>query len=92
MTTIPGFYTVAQAAVKLGIHTESARRLVREGKIATVDFKGRRLIEAAELDEFAKTYDPGRKSPAAKAAWEREQIHTKRRVTLGRNIRMLRGE
>jgi excisionase family DNA binding protein len=50
---------------RLGIHPESARRLLRQGRIpGAFKFGNKWLLERAKLEQFALTYD-GRPGPKA---------------------------
>ncbi len=52
-----------EAAQELGIHPQSLRRLVKDGKIPARKFAGKYLIERDKLEMFKANYDPrpGRK-------------------------------
>ena len=56
---------VLEASARLGIHPESARRLIREGRIpGAFKFGNKWLIERDKLEQFARTYN-GRPGPKA---------------------------
>ncbi len=56
--------TVAGAAERLGIHPESVRRLIRQGKLPAKKFGHTWLIPRDLLEQFASGYDrrPGNKA------------------------------
>ena len=56
---------VLEVSRRLDIHPESARRLVRQGRIpGAFKFGNKWLIERDKLEQFARTYNgrPGRKA------------------------------
>ncbi len=56
---------VLEASKRLDIHPESARRLIREGRIpGAFKFGNKWLVERDKLEQFALTYD-GRPGPKA---------------------------
>ncbi len=54
---------LVEAAQVLGIHPQSLRRLIKDGKIPARKFAGKYLIERDKLEMFKSNYDPrpGRK-------------------------------
>lgn len=54
---------ILEVSVRLSIHPESARRLVRQGRIpGAFKFGNKWLLERDKLEQFALTYD-GRPGP-----------------------------
>ena len=51
---------------RLSIHVESARRLVRQGKLPAVRVGNKWLVRKDLLEEFAQKYDPRRGRRALK--------------------------
>ncbi len=49
---------VEEVAERLGIHPESVRRLIRQGKLPAIKFGNKWLVEKATLEQFAGHYDP----------------------------------
>jgi excisionase family DNA binding protein len=49
---------VEEVAERLGIHPESVRRLIRQGKLPAIKFGNKWLVEKATLEQFASHYDP----------------------------------
>ena len=49
---------VSEVASRLGIHPESVRRLIRQGKLPAIKFGNKWLIDKATLEQFASHYDP----------------------------------
>ena len=90
MTSFDDYATVPEAAAVLGIHPESARRLIRKGDLPSETVLGRVVVPRDELREFAATYSPNHKTAAAKEAYAAEQVHMKRKVALGKAIRAIR--
>lgn len=43
---------------RLGIHPESVRRLIRQGKLPAIKFGNKWLVEKSTLEQFASRYDP----------------------------------
>lgn len=79
------YATADEVADKLGIHLESARRLIRQGDIPARRWGKLWLIKRTDLDQFAAGYAPNMCSPAA------QKKHA-RRVALRHAIEGLRGE
>lgn len=54
---------LVEAAQALGIHPQSLRRLIKDGKIPARKFAGKYLIDRDKLEMFKANYDPrpGRK-------------------------------
>ena len=57
------YVTVADVAERLGIHPESVRRLIRQGKLPAKKFAQSWLVKRDVLEQFANGYDrrPGNK-------------------------------
>ncbi len=55
---------VNEVSKRLGIHPESVRRLIRDGKLPAIKFGNKWLIDKTLLDQFASGYDgrPGNKA------------------------------
>jgi len=49
---------VDDVSKRLRIHPESARRLIRQGKLPAIKFGNKWLVERAILEQFAGHYDP----------------------------------
>ena len=49
---------VEVVADRLGIHPESVRRLIRQGKLPAIKFGNKWLVDKATLEQFASHYDP----------------------------------
>jgi excisionase family DNA binding protein len=49
---------VNEVASRLGIHPESVRRLIRQGKLPAIKFGNKWLIDKATLEQYASHYDP----------------------------------
>jgi len=49
---------VEEVAERLGIHPESVRRLIRQGKLPAIKFGNKWLVDKAILEQFASHYDP----------------------------------
>lgn len=49
---------VEDVAERLGIHPESVRRLIRQGKLPAIKFGNKWLVDRATLELFASHYDP----------------------------------
>ncbi len=58
------YVTVRDAAERLGIHPESLRRLIRQGRLPAKKFANAWLVERDVLEQFANHYDgrPGNKA------------------------------
>jgi excisionase family DNA binding protein len=58
------YVTVTDVAERLGIHPESVRRLIRQGKLPAKKFAQSWLVERDVLEQFANGYDrrPGNKA------------------------------
>ena len=48
--------SASEAAKKLGVHSKTASRLMRQQKIDAINVANRWLVDEATLEEFAKTY------------------------------------
>lgn len=88
--TFDDYATISEAAALLGIHQESARRLIRRGELAAETVLGRVVVPRDELREFAKTYSPACKSAKARENYAAAQVHMKRKVALGKAIKAIR--
>ncbi|MSQ42436.1 MAG: DNA-binding protein [Dehalococcoidia bacterium] len=57
------YLDLVEAARELGIHPQSLRRLIKQGRVPATLFAGKYLIERDKLDMFKSSYDPrpGRK-------------------------------
>lgn len=57
------YLDLVEAARELGIHPQSLRRLIKQGRVPATMFAGKYLIERDKLDIFKSSYDPrpGRK-------------------------------
>lgn len=57
------YLDLVEAARELGIHPQSLRRLIKQGRVPATLFAGKYLIERDKLDIFKSSYDPrpGRK-------------------------------
>lgn len=57
------YLDLVEAARVLGIHPQSLRRLIKNGKVPAKLFAGKYLIERDKLEMFKSNYDPrpGRK-------------------------------
>ena len=57
------YLDLVEAARELGIHPQSLRRLIKQGRVPATLFAGKDLIERDKLDMFKSSYDPrpGRK-------------------------------
>lgn len=55
---------VNEVSRRLGIHPESVRRLIRDGKLPAIKFGNKWLVDKTALDQFASGYDgrPGNKA------------------------------
>lgn len=49
---------VQEVAERLGIHAESVRRLIRQGKLPATKFGNKWLIKKTTLEQYASHYDP----------------------------------
>ncbi len=57
------YLDLVEAARELGIHPQSLRRLIKQGRVPATLFAGKYLIERDKLEMFKSSYDPrpGRK-------------------------------
>ncbi len=64
MARLDDYMTVSDAAERLGIHPESVRRLIRQGRLPAQKFASSWLIARDVLEQFANGYDrrPGNKA------------------------------
>lgn len=61
MSVLDDYVNVAQAAIILGVHWETVKRLCREGRIPAEKVHNAWLIRKDKLERFAATYtDPRR--------------------------------
>jgi excisionase family DNA binding protein len=49
---------VSDVSLRLSIHPESVRRLIRQGKLPAIKFGNKWLVEKMMLEQFAMRYDP----------------------------------
>lgn len=65
---LENYSDVDQVSKRLGIHPESVRRLIRDGKLPAIKFGNKWLVEKSVLEQFASGYDgrPGTKPPCFK--------------------------
>lgn len=63
MPELDDYLDLAESARRLGIHSQSLRRLIKQKKIPATFFGGKYLIERDKLEMFKSNYDkrPGRK-------------------------------
>jgi excisionase family DNA binding protein len=63
-TLLENYADVDQVSKRLGIHPESVRRLIRDGKLPAIKFGNKWLVEKSVLEQFASGYDgrPGNKA------------------------------
>lgn len=57
-TLLDSYVSVEEVAGRLNIHIESARRLIRLGKLPGIKFGNKWLVERFELEQYASYYDP----------------------------------
>ena len=50
--TAPALYTVRDVAVRLGVHPETIRRLIHEGRLDAVRVGRLLRVSASDVDEF----------------------------------------
>ena len=67
------YATTAEVAAALGIHEESARRLIRQGDIPATRLGKFHMVKRDDLERYAKTYDSSARSPAARRKVERRR-------------------
>ena len=51
------YVDVIEAAKILGVHPETVKRLIREGKLTATKFGNKWIMELHRLQVFASTYD-----------------------------------
>ena len=58
------FVDAVEASERLGIHAESVKRLIRQGKLPATKFSYKWWIRRDVLEQFARSYNgrPGRKA------------------------------
>ena len=91
------YLDLVEAARELGIHPQSLRRLIKQGRVPATLFAGKYLIERDKLEIFKSSYDqrPGRK-PISRQRQHQSEHNQKRhdcrcgrtkscRETCGRN-------
>lgn len=63
-TLLENYADVDDISRRLGIHPESVRRLIRDGKLPAIKFGNKWLVEKSVLEQFASGYDgrPGNKA------------------------------
>ena len=54
---LENYVDVIQAARILGVHPETVKRLIREGKLSATKFGNKWIMELDRLRVFASTYD-----------------------------------
>ena len=54
---LENYVDVIEAARILGVHPETVKRLIREGKLAGTKFGNKWIMERDRLQVFANTYD-----------------------------------
>jgi excisionase family DNA binding protein len=61
---LESYADVNQVSKRLGIHPESVRRLIRDGKLPAIKFGNKWLVEKSLLEQFASSYigRPGNKA------------------------------
>lgn len=57
---LDNYFGMDEVSLRLAIHIESARRLVRQGKLPAVRVGNKWLVRKDALEEFAQQYDPRR--------------------------------
>ena len=65
------YATTAEVAAALGIHEESARRLIRQGDIPSIRLGKLHMVRRDALARYAKGYDSSARSPAARRKADR---------------------
>ena len=60
---LENYVDVIEAAKILGVHPETVKRLIREGKLAATKFGNKWIMERDRLRVFSNTYD-GRRGRA----------------------------
>jgi excisionase family DNA binding protein len=61
---LENYADVNEVSKRLGIHPESVRRLIRDGKLPAIKFGNKWLVEKSLLEQFASSYigRPGNKA------------------------------
>ena len=54
------YIDVIEASKILGVHPETVKRLIREGKLTATKFGNKWIMERRRLQVFASTYDGSR--------------------------------
>ena len=57
---LENYVDVIEASRILGVHPETVRRLIREGKLTALKFGNKWIMERDRLQVFANTYDGSR--------------------------------
>jgi excisionase family DNA binding protein len=60
MTPLENYFNVIEASRRLKIHSETVKRLCRQGDLPAVKIHNTWLISGDILDNFAGTYSPNR--------------------------------
>ena len=55
---LDSYLDAEQVGIRLNIHPESVRRLIRQGKLPAIKFGNKWLVERATLEQYASYYDP----------------------------------
>ena len=58
---LENYIDVIEASKVLGVHPETVKRLIREGKLTATKFGNKWIIERDRLRVFANTYDGKRR-------------------------------
>ena len=66
MSIVDNYLNVVEAAVILGVHWETVKRLCREGRIPAEKIHNKWLINKDVLARFATTYDDPRRGKRKK--------------------------
>ncbi len=54
---LENYVDVIEASKILGVHSETVKRLIREGKLTTTKFGNKWIMERDKLRVFVNTYD-----------------------------------
>lgn len=54
MATIPGYYTIEEAASVIGVSPSQVSRYISSGKLSAVDLGRQKLIEQQEVHTFQR--------------------------------------
>ena len=55
---LDNYIDVDGVSERLGIHPESVRRLIRQGKLPAIKFGNKWIFDRADLEQYASHYDP----------------------------------